>query len=372
MTLALQLLSMIAFLEAWRRTPARASAAWLAVSAALLTTSLLVKSDAALLFPAYFGLRLFQRSVQAKTGRVERLRRSLLLGAVVLAAAYGGFTVLHRVITGPVTAVAGQATAHITRFLAVPRGGELLGQIAPMVFGPGPVVFLGALAVTAVFLARAEPAARRRWAILIAAWSLPGYVFWLAIAGNNARHVIPFAVPLVWLALAWLERFGAPRMAVVAALAIAGNLVVPANSGVSLYPSANVPGSAAMMAERQQELRLAAARLFSGDAATACYVGRTTQDYVTRYVLERADAAGYGVEVLPSDQLTLRLGYPDGRPFRRLEMIGLRDSQDAGINPRKWPGCALVESLEYDAAGMRRRFFGTEPRLVDRLVNALR
>jgi hypothetical protein len=79
-----------------------------------------------------------------------------------------------------------------------------------------------------------------------------------------------------------------------------------------------------------------------------------------------------GWRCCPSDQLTLRLAYPDGRPFRRLEMIGLRDRQDAGINPRKWSGCALVESLEYDAAGMRRRFFGTEPRLVDRLVNALR
>jgi hypothetical protein len=168
LTLALQLLSMIAFLEAWRRTPTRASAAWLAVSAAILTASLLVKSDAALLFPAYFGLRLFQRSVQAETGRVESPRRSVLLGAVVLAAAYGGFMVLHRLITGPVAAVADQATAHITRFLALPRGGELLGQIAPIVFAPGPVAFVGALAVAVVFFARAQPAARRRWAVLIA------------------------------------------------------------------------------------------------------------------------------------------------------------------------------------------------------------
>jgi hypothetical protein len=172
-------------------------------------------------------------------------------------------------------------------------------------------------------------------------------VFWLAIAGNNARHVIPFAVPLVWLAPAWLQRFGVPRMAAVTALAIAGNLVVPANSGVSLYPSANVPHSAALMAERQQELRLAATRLLSGDAPTACYVGRTTQDYVTHYVLERADAAGDGVEVLPqrpadaATRVSRRPAVPPvgddwparqaGRRHQPAKVVGLRPRREPRI-----------------------------------------
>jgi hypothetical protein len=372
LTLVLQLASMIAFMEAWRRTPARPSAVWLVASVVALTASLLVKSDAALLFPAYFGLRFFQRSTQQPPARVDRLGWSVLVTAGVLAAAYGAFTVLHRLITGPVPAVADQATAHINRFLSIPRGSALLAQLAPMLFGPGPVIFLVAIGAAAVFFVRGQTPARMRWAILLATWSVPGYLFWLCIAGNNARHVLPFPIPIVWLALAWLERGGVGRMVTIAAVAMLGNLVVPANSGVSLYPSANVPQSAALMRERQDELRQVATRLLAGRADSACYVGRTTQDYVTHYLLEQADAAGYRVDVLPSGQLALLLSYPDGRLFRQIDMIGLRDRQDAGINPRLWPGCATVESLEYDPAGRRLRFFGTEPRLVDQLVNLVR
>ena len=66
LTLAVQLLSLIAFMEAWRR-PARPSVAWLTLSVLLLTVSLVIKGDAILLAPAYLGLRLFQRSVRRET-----------------------------------------------------------------------------------------------------------------------------------------------------------------------------------------------------------------------------------------------------------------------------------------------------------------
>ena len=371
LTLALQLLSLVGFMKAWSSHVTRPSPAWLAISAALLTASLLVKTDAILLFPAYLGLRLFQRA-----GRSPETRGSLtlVLGAVagVLGAAYAAFTVIHRLLTGPLPGVAGEATTHIKRFLSPPDSlGEAVAQVAPILFAPGPAVMLLVSVASAVFLWRARSTERWRWLILIATWSVPGYLFWLAIAGNNARHVIPFAVPLFWLGFAALEQLGARPMVTIAAAALLGNLVVPANSGLALYPSANVPASAGLMQERQQELRAAVGRLLAGDAPAVCYVGRTTQDYVAQYVLEEADAAGYGVELLPGIQLALVLRHPDGRLFRRVTVIGLRDRQDVGVSPRRRDECLLVESLEYDEAGRRHRFFGTEGWLAH-WVDALR
>jgi Dolichyl-phosphate-mannose-protein mannosyltransferase len=370
LTLALQLVSLIAFLRAWHRTPPRPSAAWLAASGLTLTAALLVKSDAALLFPAYVGLRLFQRLRQREPLVSAATARSLLLTGGLLAAAYAAFTVSHRLITGPVT-VAEEASAHIGRFLMLPRDLEnLLSQLAPIVFGPGPVVMVVVAAAVVAFFFLAETAARLRWAILLAAWALPGYVFWLCIDGNNARHVIPLAIPIFWLGFAWLERAGAWRLTALACAAILGNLVVPANSGLSLYPSMNVPQSAALMRERQEALHQAAHRLVAADAPTVCYVGRTTQDYVAQYVLEHADGAGYAVDLVPSQHLTLDLRHADGRA-KRIEVIGLRGRQDVGINPRRWPGCSLVETLEYDHAGRRQRYFGTELAAFNAVVRAL-
>ena len=49
--------SLIAFHEAWQQRRQWPSLAWLAASGLTLTAALLIKSDAALLFPAYVGLR---------------------------------------------------------------------------------------------------------------------------------------------------------------------------------------------------------------------------------------------------------------------------------------------------------------------------
>jgi hypothetical protein len=369
--MALQLASMMAFLEAWRRRAVAASPAWLALSGLALVASLLVKTDAVLLVPAYVALRLLQRAQQQRLGPVEAPGRTLVVTAGLLGASYTLFAVVHGAITGPRTPVAVEATSHIARFLTVPTGPALAQQLAPVLFGPGPATLALASIAAAVFVARHPVAWRREWLMLLAAWCLPSFLVWLAIAGNNARHMILVPVPVVWLAFAWLARFGTRRMVVVTAVTLAGNLIVPANSGLSLYPSANVPASAALLRNRQDELRAVARRLLAGDAGSACYVGRTTQDYVAQYVLEDADAARYQVELLPGDQLRLALRHADGRPFRRVDVIGLRDRQDAGIDPRRWPDCAVVESLEYEETGGRRRFFGTESAPLDRLVRAV-
>jgi hypothetical protein len=370
LTLALQLTSLIAFHEAWRRSAPRGRVAWLLLSGAALTAALLVKSDAALLAPAYIGILLFQRSAAGRPLLARATLPGVAATGALLAAAYAAFVGMRRLIMGPLHEDV-QATAHIGRFLYLPGDlGSVLSQAAPIVFGPGPLVLLVTLGAAAAFFRVADTPARLRWAILLIAWALPGYVFWICIEGNNARHVIPFAIPIVWLGFAWLGRRGGWRLSALAMAAIAGNLIVPANSGVSLYPSMNVPASAALMRARQDELREVAARLVAADAEPVCYVGRTTQDYVTQYVLEDADRAGYAVEPLPGPQLTLRLRHDDGR-IKRVNMIGLRGRQDAGLDPRQWPGCALVETVEYDAAGRRHRFFGTEPRVFDALVRAV-
>ena len=369
LSLALQLVSLLAFARAWTAGRPARMPAWLALSWLTLTASLLIKTDAVLLLPAYFGLLVFLRP-QSPLASWRRLAGAALITTGLMVMAYLGFTVLQHMIVGPAGELHAEASAHIRRWLTLPQGLVLVGQLTPMLFGPGPITLLVVTFGAARFLAGERGATRWRWAALLGTWMLPGYVFWLLIISNNARHVIPFPVPLFWLGFEWFGRARAGWLAAVAVAAVLANAIVPPNSGLSLYPSMNVPASARLMRERQAELRAAAHRLLDGWAATACYVGRNTQDYVSQYVLEAADARGLHAEVLPATQFVVQLRHADHRPFRRIEVIGLRKGQDAG-NPLARPECGIVESVEYDGRGGRRWFFGAEAAAASPLLRGL-
>jgi hypothetical protein len=326
------------------------SALWIAISTALLTAGLLVKIDTVLLFPAFVGLLLFRARWDRDT--VNRL----LLTAAMLAAASMAFLFGRAAILGAsLHQLQTQTTGSVRENLAAQTVLGAVKQAVPIVTALGPVLFLFAI-IGVVLVTRAFSGEQlARWLLWILTWCLPGWVFWILIAGNEPRHVALFTLALLWMGIfGWVAAYGYKTAAIVAAVAVMLNFVsLPANSGLLLM-SPNVPGSArALRAKEIQMQSMANAITIQG--GTGCYVGTYTIPYIRLYLLQ---ANQPGIEVgqdwVSSDRNSITskswaksdrysITFLEVRPGHKIEMP-----------------CSPAYSFEYAADGTQLRFFGNE------------
>lgn len=259
----------------------------------------------------------------------------------------------------------------------------ILKQLLPMGAAPGACVSLLAAATLLFGMRRLGRTWGRKWGLLIAGWSVPGWLFWFLVLGNNIRHVTFLALPVIWAGCAAAERLWSPRIwvPVVAAALVADLFIIPPSSNVVLYASADVPASAHLLWQRQLEMQATlsglvdAARRPRAAAASwldprrmqipACFLGSYTTPYMLSFLLMRESAAAEagtpgGMRVGPgwSDVL---LGAP-GNGFsgwiRFYEMYSEEEYR------KLRPGCVTVASYEYDADGIHQRYLGKEWRHV--------
>lgn len=213
---------------------------------------------------------------------------------------------------------------------------DLVRDSAPIFFGIGIVTAI-ALGL-AVIAGLRRDADRRRWLTVLALWSLPGYLFWMFVAGNNIRHILVFGIPLFWLGAKYLK-----ARYVAACLVL--SLLIPGNSNVFMYPSPNVPFSARLFARKQAQLRELAGQLAQ---QSSCVVGSYTNDYLVPMLLDKGGKIDS--QVSRSDTSTASVSMPNGAviTFKR-------------INPtQKVVQLDSCRSVEYDAAGRKVRSFGAE------------
>ncbi|MGH9491399.1 MAG: glycosyltransferase family 39 protein [Terriglobales bacterium] len=343
-----------------RRRP-RARMGTLVAAAVVWALALLVKSDAVLLAPALVVLAITAgRGVRAWPARA-------LAGTAVAAGGAGLFVLLRQALLGASVGAA-QATAGrvLAQFWAWPGPRAAARQAAPILFAAGPVIWLWVLAGGALAWAAARRrgsargfAARRGLGplgLLAAAWALPLYGFWWLIRGNNARHVALAILPLLWLAgwgwEAWFRRrlLPAGRLALLTGLMVLALVVlnaeaVPASSNITLFPSGNVPASAAMLRAKETVMRGWAARIEQSDG---CYFGRYTPPYLIADLLAADPRAQLG-------RAGAAAAVAEGR--REARFFTIATPAQIGAVRRACPGAV---SLEYNRAGHHQRFLGSE------------
>jgi hypothetical protein len=305
-----------------------------ALSGTLFAVAIALKNDAVLLGTAFTTAAIWTRP--------ERRWRSAIAGGATAFVGVLGSLLLTRLAMGwrPEAAAAGakgvdQLVKGVLGYMILPSPIELVKQIVPVVFGLG--------VVTAAFVAVVVPAALmkdqewRRWLFTIVAWSLPGYVFWMLIPGNAARHVIPFGVPLLWLCASKLR-----PLAVVACVFLSA--IIPPNSNMFLFPSPNVPASARLAAAMRRDIGRVGADLAK---TNSCFIGTYTLDYLAD-VLTNA-----GGQITEADDIS---GDVKVRMPNEVEIALYRR------DPWKDKNTALgsCHSLEYNATGQKERFLGKE------------
>src|SRR6202158_3414746 len=255
---------------------------WFAVAVVALTMSLLMKIDAILLFPAFFGLLVF-RWPSDKMIAVPLLATVGLLGL-----ASAGFLLTYSLIlqTG-VTQVQGATNRLMGMFLVIPSGSGILRQAAPIVLALGPVLFLFT-AVGLVFLMRKHSGQQlSRWLVVFLTWFLPGSIVWFFIAGTNPRHVAVFTLVLIWAGVTgWVRAVGIRVTVAIALMVMLLNFwSIPANSDTSYLLSPNVPGGVRALRAREDEIRYVAATM-ANRGGTSCFLGTYTVPYFRVYLLQ--------------------------------------------------------------------------------------
>lgn len=216
---------------------------------------------------------------------------------------------------------------------------DLVRDGAPAIFGIGIVsaVFVS-VGLVIGFLRDAE---RKRWLAVLGLWSLPGYLFWLCIAGNNIRHVMAFGIPLFWFAAKYLD-----SRYVAACLAL--TLIVPGNSNVFMYPSPNVPASARLFGRKQLYLHSVANDL---SKQSSCFVGSYTSDYLVAILL---DQGGHiDSQESRTDASAAVVTMPNGVNITFKRISRTQKAVDLGS----------CKSLEYDQDGRKVHPFGGEWRI---------
>ncbi len=316
---------------------------WPALSAALLAAALLVKIDAVLFFPAFFGLLLFR----------VRWDRTCIAGflraAAVLFTALVAFLLINgAILVGGPLQVQRPTRERLVEFFALPFSAGAVKQAVPVVMAVGPVLFV--FLIAGVFLAmRTQRGEQRwRWLLLLVCWCLPGWLFWFFISGNNPRHVAIAMLGLLWMGVAgWVAACGR-RIAMAAGLvAVLLNLVsVPANSSASYLLSPNVPGS--VRALRAKEAQIASlAETLAQRGGSACFVGTYTIPYFLEDLVQASAAAhpALGQDGAQSwiDSPTYSAVAIKVQPERRIVLP-----------------CSPAYSVEYGADGVKRRFMGSE------------
>jgi hypothetical protein len=307
------------YLESGSLLAASSSSLYLAIAIA-------VKIDAILMAPALLALVFWMGTTWRNVARA----------AIVTIAAAALAVGLPRLLIGAASRpiVAGKQSVEI--FARIPSLFDLLRESAPIFFGIG-IITTVALFVGA-FLSLGKQRDGWRWAAVLAAWCLPGYLFWLCIAGNNTRHVVAFGIPLFWLGARGL------RTAHVAACLLI-SLLIPPNSNIGLFPSPNVPGSARLFAEKRREIGSLADSLAK---QSSCVVGSYTNDYLANSLLDTGGRIQS--QISSSDVSTATVSMPNGNvvQFKR-------------INPRqKSLDLGSCQSLEYRRDGRKVRFLGSE------------
>ncbi len=386
LALCLFLAALACALRQWKVVPAGgsekgitpASVGWGVSSSLLLTAGLLVRADLLLLFGAFPALLLWKWPQFSLPDAVRRNVRPLLFSLVPAALASLLFLVLRSLILGESVAAAQSATAHLTggyflHGLRQMRTGAvyLFAQALPVATAPGLLVVLFTLAGIAVWLLR--PRVRPeipRWLLLVLLWCLPGYLFWFLILGNNTRHVVPFVLPLLWWGCAgWaaLPRRVLPVAAVLVLLL--DPWVIPANSNLTLYPSANVAGSARLLHRRQQQMQALGVRMLGSSQVrpgldhAACFFGSYTNPLVLSLLLQRVDPSpDFMSSPLPDVVLAttrewteLRLRAGDGwHAVRFYEVYSPAEYRNRAQS------CARRYSFEFTSDGAHQRYLGSE------------
>ena len=283
-----------------------------------------------------------------------------------------------------------QTTTEVREFLSWPHGTWILKQVLPLLTAPG----LATLGLTMVALGwgyashrRAGAAWRQRWNWLLAAWVIPQLGFWLAIRGNNARHMAAYILLPLWAALDWvvpqLRRGRHPEwtMTAVCVLALAANaLLIPPSSNTTLFPSGNVPASRRDLAARMDETRAwLDARLTA--APSACFLGNPTLPYLELALLQAQPGAALDHEGAVARHVLLGRSRWSLVGGLRLGAAGARSGRGASKLPRVAAtrfievnspaefrraaaacgrGGAAAWSLEYTPTGLHQLFFGKE------------
>lgn len=368
----------------WRSSMERRAsgrALWGVASFLLLTAGLLVRADLILLFGAFPLLLLWKWPQRPLVDVVPHELKPLLLSLLPAGLASTLFLVLRSRILEESVGATQAATAHITAgyFLhglqQMHTGAAYwVAQALPAATAPGLLTVIFALAGVGIWLVRNRSRMEaQRWLLLVLLWCVPGYLFWFLILGNNTRHVVPFVLPLLWWGCAgWT---GLPRRVLpVSALLVLllDPWVIPANSNLTLYPSANVPGSARLLHWRQQEMQTLGVHMLitarprlepNPDHAPACFLGSYTNPLVLSLLLERVDLAS---TVAPSaspevvlatsrDWQELRLRSTDGwRALRFYEVYSTGEYRNDA------QACVNRYSLEFTADGLHQRYLGSE------------
>jgi len=283
------------------------------------------------------------------------------IGALVPAVASFLFLAMRALILGEGWKTSQSAAGHaVQSFVTWPQGPDLVKQVLPMWLGAGvltPLFLMGA----AFTWRRLEASQRRFWVLLLTSWSVPGALFWLLIRGNNARHTVLLTLPWLWLAAAGWYAQGRERATVFTLAVLAANfLVVPPNSNIALYPSGNVPASAARLAERQAEMRRVAQRLCHPPPAS-CYFGWYTNPYVEYDLMQHCGLHGVLQTWGGATRFEVSAGSRGQVAPRTVELREVHDFVEFQAAIRACPGAA---SLEYSPAG-KTWYFGREVR--DRL-----
>jgi hypothetical protein len=298
---------------------------FVALSAVSFAVAMAIKNDAVLISPAFIAIVIWIRP-QLRTAAVA-LMIVAIAGCTALLLARMSYGSASQAVTAGVTELA--------LYFAIPGPAALVKQMAPIVFGLGLVTALVIAVVVPVVLVK--DAERLRWIWMIAVWSLPGYLFWIFITGNNARHNIVFGLPLLWLCASRLR-----ARHIVALLAISA--LIPANSNMTVFPSPDVPNSVRLAAAKRQYIEDMAADLSRTDS---CFVGSYTNDYLTHILMN----AGGRVTAAVESNRYVKVRMPDKVDIELFRKDPWTD---------KIISLGSCRSLEYNAAGEKVRFLGSE------------
>lgn len=294
------------------------------------------------------------------------------MGVLVVAGGGGLFVLARQALLGArLGATQAEAARTLAQFWSWPGAKAAVRQTAPMVFAAGPIFWLWVIAGIALAWAAwraGRPGSLPRLAALAAAWALPIYGFWWVIRGNNARHVALAFLPLLWLGAwgweTWWQRWAArhwrraanaeARAGLLAGLMVLGLVAVnaeavPASSNITLFPSGDVPRSAAMLHAKEAVMRHWALGI---ERRSGCYFGRYTPPYLIADILAADPAARLaraGEATVVSDS---GAALPDGARF-----FTITAAAQAGAVRRACPGAV---SLEYGRRGQHLRFLGDE------------
>jgi 4-amino-4-deoxy-L-arabinose transferase-like glycosyltransferase len=299
---------------------------FLAGSVMSLGIAMVMKNDAVLMVPGLLAVAFW----------VDPRWRTAFRAMAIGAGAAGLAMCLDRLATGnaagPITG--GQQAVKI--FGRIPKLIDLLREGAPIIFGLGLIAAV-ALGIGIIIALRKDPE-RHRWLAVLALWCVPGYLFWLFIAGNDIRHVLAFGIPLFWLGTKHLNR------GYVAGCVILGFLI-PGNSNVFMFPSPNVPASARLFAQRQAYLRGVADQL---SKQPSCFVGSYTSDYLVSILLDKGGRIDSQLSNTDTSAASVTMPNRAVITFKRISTA------------QKFVALGSCRSLEYNTEGRKIRPFGGE------------